>query len=87
MADDYDVGYGKPPRQHARFAQAKLTETLQGQDCEFDQTRIELVDVRHPILVLRGTHFMAHQRGLVKQCCPDIDVAGSVLDQYFAVSI
>lgn len=37
-----------------RFAQGKLTETLQGQDCEFDQNRIELIDVRHPVLVLRS---------------------------------
>ena len=37
-----------------RFAQAKLTETLQGQDCDFDQNRIDLIDVRHPVLVLRS---------------------------------
>ncbi len=37
-----------------RFAQGKLTETLQGQDCEFDQDRIDLIEVRHPVLVLRS---------------------------------
>jgi DNA mismatch repair protein MutS2 len=37
-----------------RFAQAKLSETLQAQPCEFNQDRIDLVDVRHPILVLRS---------------------------------
>ena len=37
-----------------RFAQAKLAEILQAQAVEFNEARLELVDVRHPLLVLKN---------------------------------
>jgi DNA mismatch repair protein MutS2 len=37
-----------------RFAQAKLSEILQANPVEFDETRLELKDVRHPVLVLNN---------------------------------
>lgn len=37
-----------------RFAQAKLTQLLDGQAARFSENQIELRDVRHPILVLKN---------------------------------
>jgi DNA mismatch repair protein MutS2 len=37
-----------------RFAQAKLAEVLEAQPIEFSDTRFELNDVRHPLLVLKN---------------------------------
>ncbi|HVK62530.1 MAG TPA: hypothetical protein VM432_13310, partial [Bdellovibrionales bacterium] len=37
-----------------RFAQAKLGEILSAGAIEFDESRLELVDVRHPLLVLKN---------------------------------
>ncbi|MES2965760.1 MAG: Smr/MutS family protein [Bdellovibrionota bacterium] len=37
-----------------RFAQAKLGEILHGQALTFDEKRFELIDVRHPLLVLKN---------------------------------
>lgn len=54
QAIDFERSYEVLLQADARFAQAKLTESLQGQICEFDENRIELVDVRHPILVLKS---------------------------------
>lgn len=51
---DFERSFDVMLQSDIRFAQGKLTETLQGQDCEFDQNRIDLIEVRHPVLVLRS---------------------------------
>jgi DNA mismatch repair protein MutS2 len=37
-----------------RFAQAKIAEILSAGSIEFDERRLELIDVRHPLLVLKN---------------------------------
>ena len=37
-----------------RFAQAKLAETLEANRIEFSEDHLELIDVRHPLLVLKN---------------------------------
>lgn len=51
---DFQKSYDVLLEADQRFAQAKLGEILQAQAIEFDEARFELVDVRHPLLVLKN---------------------------------
>ena len=51
----------------ARFAQAKLAESLQANACEFSEDRMELLDVRHPAMVFQNVRVVANTVKLDQQ--------------------
>lgn len=51
---DFQTSYDVLLECDLRFAQARLGEILQAQAIDFDENRFELVDVRHPLLVMKN---------------------------------